>query len=185
MEVESNYYGGKVNYFLTRLYSVVLTRKGGTLHHQVTVDLVNNTPCFSYDRASYKVDVRLLVGAKATSLSDNLIPVKYSNPAPPSGTRLLDGWLPYVLCGGGRARAVFKYDTPWPVADGGLDQIYWQKQPGTVNDRIDVTWSDGNGHTYKVGGSLAQDRIINLSPTGATLTAGQPAQATLPSLSLG
>ena len=58
-------------------------------------------------------------------------------------------------------------------------------QAGQSELEIDVTWSDGNGRTYKVGGSLAQDRIISLSPTGVTLTAGQPAQATLPSLSLG
>lgn len=185
MEVESNYYGDKVNYFLTRHYSVVLTRNGGTLHHQITVSFLNNTRCFSYDRTSYKADARLFVSGTATSLSNNLRRVKYANPAPPAGLRLLDGWPADVLCAGGRSTAVFRYDTPWTAQGGANESIYWQKQPGTINDRIDVTWNNGNGHTYKVGGSLAQDRIITLSPTGVTLTPGQPAQATLPSLSLG
>jgi hypothetical protein len=185
MEVESNYYGDKVNYFLTRHYSVIFTRQGAKLHHQVTVDFVNSTRCFSYDRTSYKANLRLFVGANASALKSNLIPVKYRNPAPPTGARALDGWQPDVLCAGGRGRAVFQFDTPWAVHDRGLAQIYWQKQPGTLNDRIDVTWIDGNGHTYKMSGNLSQDRIISLSPNGVTLLTGRPAQATLPSLSLG
>lgn len=186
MEVESNYYGDKANYFVQRHYTVVLTRNGGKLHHQVTVDLVNNTPCGSYARTQYNVDVRLYVSSDATAVSDNLVAVKYPNPAAPSGTRMLDGWLHFIPCAGGRGHAVFNYDTPWPAAVGAIDQIYWQKQPGTINDRIDVTWNPGGGSgPFKVGGSLAQDRIISLLPTGVTLTAGQPAQATLPSLSLG
>jgi hypothetical protein len=182
MEVESNYYGDKANYFVTRHYTVVLTRNGGTLHHQVTVDLVNAEPCGSEARTSYRVNVRLYVGEIASSMSDNLRPVQYPNPAPPAGVRLVDGWLPDIGCGGGRGQAAFEYDTPWPA---GLDQIYWQKQPGTDNDKIDVSWSDGHGHMYTTSGDLGQDRVIALTPTAVTLTAGRPAQATLPSLSLG
>lgn len=185
MEVESNYYGDKANYFVTRAYNLVLTLKGRTLEHQVTVAIVNNTPCGSFVRASYNDNVRLYVAGNASSTSDTLAPVRYSNPAPPRGSRLMDGWLHFIPCNGGAARAVFKYNTPWTVNDIGLDQIYWQKQPGTLNDKIEVSWTYSGGHTYKVGGNLAQDRILNLSPTGVTLTAGQPAQATLPTLSLG
>jgi hypothetical protein len=185
MEVESNYYGDKVNYFLTRHYSVVLTRNGGTLHHEITISYVNSTRCFSYDRTSYKADARLFVSGTATALSNNLRRVKYANPAPPTGLKMLDGWPADVLCGGGRGTAVFRYDTPWSAGSAPTETIYWQKQPGTLDDRIDITWNDGSGHTYKIAGSLAQDRFISLSPTGVTLTAGQPAQATLPSLSLG
>jgi hypothetical protein len=185
MEVESNYYGDKANYFVSRHYTLALTLKGHTLEHQVTVDLVNNTPCGSYVRASYNDNVRLYVAGNASSTSDNLAPVRYPNPAAPPGSRLMDGWLHFIPCNGGAGHAVFKYNTPWTVNDNGLDQIYWQKQPGTLGDKIDVSWTYRSGHTYKVGGSLAQDRVIGLTPTGVTLTAGQPAQATLPSLSLG
>jgi hypothetical protein len=185
MEVESNYYGDKANYYLTRHYTVELTRHGATLHHKVTVDLVNAMPSGVSPRTAYRVNIRLYVGDTTSSGSDNLRPVKYSNPAPPEGTHLMDGWLPDIACCGGRGQAVFEYDSPWPASDRGSHQVYWQKQPGTVNDKIDVTWTDENGHTFKVSGDLGQDRVITLSPNGVTLTAGQPAQATLPSLSLG
>jgi hypothetical protein len=185
MEVESNYYGDKANYFVTRHYTVVLTRSGGTLHHQVTIDLVNKEPCGIEERTSYRVNVRLYVGESASSLSDNLRPVQFPNPSPPAGTGLLDGWLPDIRCGGERGQAVFKYDTPWRTDRSGLNQIYWQKQPGTVTDKIDLTWNDGSGHNFKVNGDLGQDRVIILTPKGVTLAAGHAAPVQLPSLSLG
>jgi hypothetical protein len=185
MEVESNYYGDKANYFLTRHYSVVLTRKGNTLHHSVTVDLVNAMPTGISDRTSYKVNVRLYLGSGSSAGSNNLRPVKYANPTPPVGTKLIDGWLPDVACCGGRGEALFEYDTAWLGGDNGIDQIYWQKQPGTVLDTIDVTWINGSGHTYSVRGDLGLDRIVTLTPSSVTLSAGQPTRATLPSLSLG
>jgi hypothetical protein len=95
----------------------------------------------------------------------------------------MDGWL-YVSCCGGQGSAVFQYDTNWPL-DKSAYQIYWQKQPGTLNDTLDVTWKDGDGHTYTATSSLSEDRVIFLSPGGITLTSGKPAKASLPSLSLG
>ena len=185
MEVESNYYGDKDNYYVARHYTVTLTRNGQTLLHQVTVDIVNGTPCGIYVRTSYRADVRLYFSDGATAESNNLRPVVYANPPPPVGTHLQDGWLPDIPCGGGRGHAVFEYDTPLAASTGNLDEIYWQKQPGTLNDTINVTWNEGAGHTYTAGGILAADRIIVLSQAGATLISGQPALASLPSLSLG
>ena len=80
---------------------------------------------------------------------------------------------------------MFTYDTPWQADGRGESQIYWQKQPGTLNDTIVVKWNDGAGHAYTVRGDLGQDRVINFSSKGITITPGQPAQAQLPSLSLG
>jgi hypothetical protein len=185
MEVESNYGGSKANYWVSRHYTLVLTHVGSWLHHKVTIDLVNATPCGSNVRTYYRVNVRLYVGANASSVSDSLVPVGTPNPAPPSGTQLLDGWLPDIACGGGRGQAVYEYDTPLQTQIGAIHEIYWQKQPGTATDKIDVSWSDGHGHMYTASGDLGQDRVITLTPTGVTLTAGQPAQAPLPSLSLG
>jgi hypothetical protein len=185
MEVESNYYGDKANYFLARQYTVVLTRHGATLHHAVTVDLVNSMPFGISDRTAYRADVRFYVGVGTSKASDNLRPVKFPNPPPLAGTDVMDGWLPDISCCSGRGQAVFEYDTPWSADGRGLDKIYWQKQPGTVVDTIDVTWNDGNGHAFKAAGDLSQDRVITVSPSGVNLAAGQPAQATLPSLSLG
>ena len=185
MEVESNLSGNKTNYFLTRNFTIELTRTGNTLHHKVTIDLVNNMP-FVYRPSEYYVAyLRLYVSDTASSTRNNLRPAKYPNPAPPAGTRMIDGWVPLFHGYGHSAQAVFEYDTPW-VGDGrGLARIYWQKQPGTLDDKVAIKWNDGSGHVYTVSGDLAQDRVITFSSSGVSLTPGQPARAKLPSLSLG
>lgn len=185
MEVEANLGGTKANYFVTRHYTVELTRDGNTLHHKVTIDITDNMP-FSYRPGEYySAYLRLYVSNNASSAGDNLRRAKYPNPAPPTGTAMIDGWVPTFHGYGHSAEAVFTYDTPW-VADGrGEGQIYWQKEPGTLTDAVSVKWNDGNGHTYTVNGDLGQDRVISFSSRGVTIAAGQPAQAKLPSLSLG
>ena len=184
MELESNYYGTKTNYFLGRHYSIALTRNGPTLHHRISVQLVNTEPCGLEDRTLYKGDIRLYVGAYASSFSYNLMAVRYSNPAAPPGLQLMDGWL-FVDCGGNRGEAVFDYNTPWPAHDMAGFQIYWQKQPGTPAESVDVAWNYGSGPVYRTYGDLSGDRVITLTTAGVTLRTGQPAQAILPSLSLG
>lgn len=184
MEVESNYFGDAANYYLTRHYTVELSRTGSTLHHKVTVDLTNAMPATASERTAYKANLRLYVGDGASSASDNLIPVKYPNPVPPAGTQLLDGWVPDIACCGGQGRAVFEYDTPWPVQDSS-NYTYWQKQPGVANDKVDVTFIDGSGHAHRVSGDLNGDRVIALTPAGVLLTPGQPGQVALSSLPLG
>lgn len=184
-EVESNYDGDKANYWLNRQYTVTLTRQDETLHHRVVVDLINRTPAGSFVRVDYKVNIRLYIWGDAKLTSDNLLPVRYPNPSPPSGFRLIDGWLPPLGCCGAQARAVFEYDTPWHTDRGGRHQIYWQKQPGTVDDKVDVIWNDGSGGTFSVSGSLNQDLEIDLVPRGVLLNWGASGQAALPNLSLG
>jgi hypothetical protein len=185
MEVESNLGGTKANYFLTRHFTLVLTLKGSTLHHTLTIDLTDDMP-FSYRPDEfYQAYVRLYASDTASGTSTNLRPAKYPNPAPPAGTRMLDGWVPLFHGYGHSARAVFEYDTPWTPDRRGETQLYWQKQPGTLGDKVDVTWNDGSGRAYTVSGDLGQDRVISLIPQGVTLTPGKPAQAQLPSLGLG
>jgi hypothetical protein len=185
LEVESNYGGSKANYFVSRHYSITLTRDGNTLHHKIVIDLINNHPTLSDENTQYKDYVRLYVGATVSAATHNLRPPKYSEYAPPLGQQLIDGWLPDIACCGGKAQAVFEYNTPWPQRDDDRTRIYWQKQPGVINDAVDVVWNDGSGHTFKVSGDLNQDRVITLTQTGVILAAGQPAQAALPSLNLG
>jgi hypothetical protein len=184
MEVEANYWGNKANYFLTRRYTVVLIKTSNTLHHVVTVDLVNGTACGSEDRTSYRTNFRLFVADTASVVSNNLRPVRYANPPPPAGTLTADGWVSDIYCGGGRGQASFTYDTPWAPTPRGVDQIYWQKQPGTIRDAVELIWTTGS-QTFRASGDLGQDRVIKLTPTGISFTAGNAAQATLPSLSLG
>lgn len=184
MEIESNYYGTKSNYFVVRHFTVQLTRVGSKLHHEVIVDLVNNEPFGLEPRETYKADIRLYINNNVSAPSNNLTPVRYSNPQPPAGTTFMDGWL-FVNCCGGRGRAVFAYDTPWPAQGGRAGEVYLQKQPGTVADGIDVVWNDGSGHVYKASGTFDQDLLLRLSPIDVTIGPGHAAQATLPSLSLG
>ena len=152
----------------------------------VVVDLVNNTP--------YLYRPQYLLPRLSQTLCRRHSFVHLGQPesgaiSKSGATRgystALDGWLPVVRGYGGHGQVVFEYDTPWPAQNKGEDQISWQKQPGTVNDKVNVTWNDGNGHVYTVSGDLGQDRVIAPTPTGVTLTSGQPAQAQLPSLSLG
>jgi hypothetical protein len=187
MESESNIGGGKVNYFLDRHYTVTLQHDGPVLHHVIRVDLVNNQPNPYAPFPSYRAYAGLYAGysASTTSTTNLTRSTYYPKPPPPSGMELLEGWLPLVYCCGGQRSFEFRYDTPWRAQAKGILQIYWQKQPGTVKDTIDVLWYDGNGNRRTISGDLSEDRVITLSATGVTLTAGHAAQATLPSLGLG
>jgi hypothetical protein len=185
MEVEANLGGTKANYFLTRQFTVELTRNGATLHHKVTIKLKDDMP-FSYRPVEYySAYLRFYVSDTTSSPKNNLRPAKYPNPAPPAGTHMSDGWVPLFHGYGHSAEAVFEYDTAW-VADGrGQATIYWQKQPGTGSDAITVKWNDGLGHAYAINGDLSRDRTIKFSSRGLSLAAGQATQAQLPSLGVG
>ncbi|MHB8502279.1 MAG: DUF4012 domain-containing protein [Candidatus Acidiferrales bacterium] len=185
MEVESNLGGTKANYFVVRHFTVELTRIGAMLHHKVTIDITDNMPYAYRPSEYYSAYLRLYVSDDASSTSDNLRRVKYPNPAPPTGTQMIDGWVPLFHGYGHSGQAVFEYNTPWLGNGRGEEEMYWQKQPGTLNDKVDVTWNDGSGHVYTASDNLAQDRVISFSAKGVTITSGQPAKAQLPSLSLG
>lgn len=185
MEVESNLGGTKANYFVARHFTVELTRSGLTLHHRVTIDIQDNMPYTYRPNEYYSAYLRLYVSGAASSTSNNLRPVKYANPTPPTGTRLIDGWLPAFHGYGHSAQAVLEYDTPWQPGGRGEYQIYWQKQPGTLDDKIEVVWHDGGGRTYNASGNLGQDRVVTISSRGITISPGRPGQAQLPSLGLG
>jgi len=183
MEVESNFGATKANYFITRHYTVELTRSGGTLHHKMTVDILDDMPYSYRPNEYYQAYIRLYVSNKVTSPSHNLVRPKYANPTP-SGIAMLDGWINIHGYGHNRI-VVLQWDTPWQPNGRGQQQIYWQKQPGTSNDKVDVIWNDGNGHTRTLSGDLGQDRVITLAPSAVTLTTGHVGTAQLPSLSLG
>jgi hypothetical protein len=185
MEVEANLGGTKANFFIVRKYTVELTRSGSVLHHRVTVDITDNMPFEDHPQEYYSAYLRLYVSNNAISPGDNLRPARYASPAPPAGTTMIDGWVPLFHGYGHTGEAVFSYDTPWASDGRGESKIYMQKQPGTLNDAITVKWNDGTGHIYTTTGDLGQDRVITFSSRGVSLTAGQAAQAKLPSLSLG
>jgi hypothetical protein len=185
MEVESNLGATKANYFLTRHFTVELTRAGALLHHKVTISLLDTMPFAYRPNEFYKAYLRLYIPSSSTSRATSLRPTLYPSSSPGAGLRLMDGWVPTFHGYGHAATAVFQYDTPWRPDGRGEEQIYWQKQPGTLDDRIDVVWKDGAGHAYRIKGDLGQDRVLTFSASGISITPGQAAQAQLPSLSLG
>jgi len=185
METEANLGGTKANYFLSRSYTVRLTRNGNLLHHTVMVDLTDNMPYSYHPGDYYHAYATLYMSDKSSGGSDNLTRGKYASQSPPSGMHLLDGWIMAIPGGGGKTRAVFDYDTPWQPDDQGVARIYWQKQPGTLNDKIQVIWESLSHATTTVSGELGQDQVINLAWDRVTLTPGQPAKAKLPTISLG
>jgi hypothetical protein len=191
LEEESNLGGTKANYFVARSYTVQLTQLGSVLHHKITVDVTDNMPVFPgsiYYAAPgtyYHAYMRLYTCGAVSGATNNLVRPKYPSPSAPAGMHVLDGWLPAIAGLGGHKQAVFEYDTPWEADSQGSDHIYWQKQPGTTNDKIQVIWAGLDHHEYTATGQLAQDQVINLELGGVSLTAGQPAQAKIPTISLG
>lgn len=192
LEEESNLGGTKANFFVTRSYTVRLTRIGDTLHHQISVDLVDDMPKSYQKNLYYPLSVyyhaymRLYGCGSVSAVVDNLVRPKYASPSAPTGMHVLDGWLPAIDGAGGHGQAVFEYDTPWHPDDHGVEHIYWQKQPGTGNDKIQVIWVGGwDNSTHTTSGELNQDKVINLGISGVTLTDGQAAQAKIPTVSLG
>jgi hypothetical protein len=186
MEVESNMGATKANYFLTRNYTVELTRNGAMVHHKVTIDVTDDMPYIYRPSEYYYPYLRLYVSGNASGGSTNLRRVRYPNPPAPAGVAMIDGWIPLFHGYGHSAQAVFEYDTPWRVDARGLNKTYWQKQPGTLNDKINIVWNDGAGHTFRARGDLGQDRVIIISAKGVIITPGHAGKTpNLPNLSLG
>ena len=183
-EVEANLGATKANYFIVRHYTVVLTRQGNLLHHQVIVDLTDNMPYSYRPNEYYRAYIRLFIPANASGASDDLTVLKWTDPAPPQGTKQLAGWVSFHGYGHS-IRHTFQYDTPWPSDARGNFDIYWQMQPGTAGDGIDVTWNPGNGKTFSASGALNMDLLVKLGPGGVSFAAAQTATAKIPSLSLG
>jgi hypothetical protein len=182
MEVEDNY-GSKANAYISRNITVELVRQGALLHNKITIELTNSTPYGSQDRTYYHAVIRLFTGENISSSTSNLSPARYSNPSPPANTRLIDGWA-FVPCCGSKKAIVVEYDTPWSAHDRGVHRIYWQKQPGTVRDRVKIVWTDADGNRSAIDGDLAYDLLITLKPSMVTLGPGKLADATFATIGL-
>jgi hypothetical protein len=183
METEANLGATKANYFLTRRYDVVLTRQGSLLHHLVTVTVTDNMPYVYRPNEFYRAYFRLFFPANASSARDDLTQLRWPNPSPPAGLHQLAGWI-QIHGYGHSAQVTFSYDTPWQADRLGRDEIYWQKQPGTLDDAVHVTWND-NGRRFSASGSLHQDLTVELTTNGVALLPAAIATAAIPSLSLG
>jgi hypothetical protein len=82
---------------------------------------------------------------------------------PPAGALVAGGWI-FVLVGpglSGNYEATFTWDTPWTPGADGSAVLYWQKQPGTVHDTVQVTWAAQAG-SVSAASDLSQDRLVTL-----------------------
>jgi hypothetical protein len=182
METEDNMGGSKANAFLDRHYHLTLTRSGPALRHELVVELLDRAPADKpWIGFHYFTYVRLYAPAAARGLTVRSAPSEeypaVQRPArqtqqPPPGSQLAGGWI-FVLVGAGldgRYQVSFEYETPWaPDADQAY-ALYWQKQPGTTRDPVDLTWNTGSS-TFTAKGDLSADRVVRLTETGVTLAA--------------
>jgi hypothetical protein len=185
-EVESNFGATKANHFVSRSYTLDLSASSGLLHHVMTIAIKNAEPAGYEGGNNYNGYFRLYVPADATSLHrllpltqqglpDNTVPKEY---------QVFEGWFEIDNRYAGRnVRTLkFSWDTPWSDPSG-THSIYWQKQPGTGNERVAVTWTSG-GSRYSATGDLAADREIVLAPGSVVLKPGLAGTAKVPSLTL-
>ena len=191
LETEDNFGGNKTNHFIARHYNLTLTKQGNQLHHTITIDLADNAPQIP-DGNFYSAYLRLYTTARAANLKLSLTPASGYHPVPapgdskfemPTGIQMAHArFLINVVRGqAGHQRITIDYDQPWTPDQSGAHEIYWQKQPGTLNDTVDITWIDG-AHTYRTTGDLGGDRLIKLSAAGIKFEPAQSATAHLPQL---
>jgi hypothetical protein len=181
MEVEANLGASKSNHFLTRQYDVTVTQTPTALHHRVVVNLTHRTPP-NQDapggNRTYTVYVRFLLPKQAKNLAaGGLQPPHYQDPEL-SGLQVADGWIDIPINAAtsqGSGQVAFEYDTSWATDE----TIYWQKQPGTADDAVHVSWVM-NGRTTEVSGHLTQDLLVQLTADGVSLAPGRAATAQLP-----
>lgn len=188
METEDNYGGSKSNFYLQRKFRLDLTRTGSVLQHRLTVDLHDGAPADRvYDGPHYYAYLRITVPADATGVavssapSDEYAPIQAPNrttQVPPPGAQVAGGWI-FVLVGPGLSgdyEATFTWDTPWQPAANGTALIYWQKQPGTLQDPVRVTWSADGGASSTTSTDLSSDRLITLSSHGVSVGTAPPSR---------
>jgi hypothetical protein len=192
LELESNFGGTKANHFITRGYTVNLSRsQSGALHHKIIVDILDDATtqkpgARGLEDTSYRAYVRMYIPASATNANGaNVFPVKYPNTDVPPQTKLIDGWI--YIKHNDRVKSntwhmIFEYDTPWKPDGSGNHHIYWQKQSGTKADAIKLTWTS-DGANYGTTSDLGQDRMISLGQAGITVSAAKVATAHLPAIS--
>lgn len=186
LETEDNYGGSKANYFLQRRFRLDLTHSSSLLQHRLTVDLHDGAPpdtgtvgphYYAYLRITVPADAAhvTITSAKSAEYAPIQAPARHTQ-VPPAGAQVAGGWI-FVLVGpglSGNYQATFTWDTPWRPGPDGSAVLYWQKQPGTVHDAVQVTWTPAAGTTSSSTGELNEDQLVTLSPSGLRL---QPAQS--------
>jgi hypothetical protein len=181
LETEDNYGGSKANYYIKRSFELDLTHTGSTLQHKLIVSLHDGAPPDRpYDGPQYYAYLRITVPANATHVSYTsaksteyapIEPPARRNQVPPAGSQVTGGWI-FILVGNGLSgnyQVTFTWNTPWTAAADGSDAMYWEKQPGTVQDPVKVVWTDG-GASVSATSDLGQDRVVTLRPNSVVVS---------------
>ena len=185
LEVESNFSGNKSDHFIERSYDLSLVNSNGKLRHHLVISLRNATPDGYLGGRQYTCYLRYYYSASSgDAVTQHLTRDRYPSDERPNGLKLADGWLNIEITnlklGFGTYQVVIDYTTDLGDLPGG-HQIYWQKQPGTLSDKVHISFQSG-GRTYAVDSDLGQDRLLTLMPNGLQVTAANVAAAHLPIL---
>ncbi len=185
-EVESNYGDTKANHFIDRQFQLTLTlQPDGQLLHHLVVSLKNSTPSGYSGGRHYRCYIRMYIPSDASPTSiGNVQPDQIPlDEQPPPGLKILDGWFQInVNPSTGYGTADIPID--WTTAAKDLSsghRIYWQKQAGTLADKVTVVFN-ANGKTFKATTDLTQDRVLVLTGDGVKVEAGQAGAASLPAI---
>lgn len=185
LEVESNFSGNKSNHFLERSFDLTLTNKGGKLLHHLVVNLKNATPDGYSGGRQYTCYLRYYYPSTASDATvQHLTPDRYPTDEKPNGMKLADGWLNIEVTnlklGYGTYQVIIDYSTDLSGFASG-HQIYWQKQAGTLSDKLHVVFQS-DGKSYSADSDLSKDRLLIVSPEGLKVAVANPAAAHLPIL---
>jgi Protein of unknown function (DUF4012) len=185
LEVESNYAATKANHFVTRSFDLTITNESGKLHHHLIINLKNATPAGYLGGRGYIDYLRFYYsGSLADAVMQNISPGHYPSDEKPTGAKLADGWLNLEIrnlkLGYSTAQVVIDYTTDMSNSAHPYE-IYWQKQAGTLSDKIHVTYKTGT-RTFSTDSDLSQDRLLTLTAQGLDVKAGNVPTAHLPNL---
>ena len=191
LETEDNYGATKTNHYVTRAYTVTLTKTNGGLHHKIVVDITDSAPPLP-NGSFYSSYLRFYAADRATNFQLSRVPSAVIGTVPPAdqakfelpaGIKFVHTRFQISPRSGqpGHIVVTIEYDQPWTIDASGNHVIYWQKQPGTLDDSVDITWVDG-GRTRHTSGTLGGDRLITLSASGVKFEPAQTATAQLPAL---
>lgn len=145
MLVDSNFGINKANYFIRRQINLdLVTTKASNLAHKLTVTYTNTAKTSAWPAGDYKNYSRLYLplGSKLASVSLG------NQKLPPSDiiqsvehNRAVIGFLVRVPLDN-TVDVVIEYTTPGRLIEGSSRySFYWQKQPGTASDPLNITFA--------------------------------------------
>jgi Protein of unknown function (DUF4012) len=185
LEAESNFAGTKANHFLERSYDLTLVNENGKLKHHLVINFKNSTPDGYAGGRHYDGYLRFYYSGSATdAVTQNLVKDRYPSDETPSGAKLADGWVYLDPKGSKQGYVTYQVVIDYTTDLGDpahAHEIYWQKQAGTLSDKVHISYQAG-GKTFTADTDLGQDRLLSLTVQGLEVKPGNVPAAHLPIL---